>query len=100
MAQITTADGTVAVPHGCYVDGHHGQYAPEVIVGLVDPAFGTNYAERLAAARDTDDFDAITDLTDEMLDVLNDATTDGVWDWFDGELFLVGVDEHEETWWM
>lgn len=79
--------------YGCYVDGTHGQYAPERLAYLVDwyapnPIARQYHTLTMASYRARADWDAYHMYADEMLDMLNNVTTDGVWYWHEGELYL------------
>jgi hypothetical protein len=89
---------------GCYVDGHHGQYAPDQMAGVAE-RFGWERAgslddprvwrERATFHEDRGDAEsaeigwgAFHESTDDLTDWLNEHTTGAVWVWDSGELFL------------
>jgi hypothetical protein len=82
----------VTVNGGCFVAGHHGQYAYDAIAGIADAILGTRHADTIATARRLDDpnlVDILVDVADKAMEELNLATTGGSWDWSDGEIFLI-----------
>ena len=84
--------------HGGYVDGSHGQYAPDRLAFLADwyapnPLGRQYHTLTMTSYRARGDWDAYYGYADEMLHMLNGVTTDGVWYWWDGELYLSGVSE-------
>lgn len=85
---------------GCYVDGHYGQYAPDMLGDIVHGIF-PNLPEdrfpaywRAEAARTRGGYaweramDAFHECADNLTDLLNDSTEGGFWEWRDGEVFL------------
>lgn len=100
----------VPAEHGCYIDGHWGQYACQRIADVAesfglaidlnkDPRMDTPWTEILP---DGDHFfrvDAMVDATDDLLDTLNAVTEPGsVWHWQDGELFLSSEQDLIDEW--
>lgn len=97
---------------GCWVEGHWGQYGPDHLAdkidGLIelepldDPRIlrqiaetteGMGYHEAAAGW-----WEIRTEATDRITERLNDVTPDGwVWDWVDGEFFLMPVCDDDET---
>jgi len=89
--------GNHEVETGCWVAGHHGQYAVDCAATISDTLLGTNYTRKVSLARQADDWDALADLTDEVESLLNNHTEDGfLWNWVEGELFLCDLAEAEE----
>lgn len=109
-------NGNDAEP-GCYIAGHHGQYALDWLAELCED-FGLTVSEvddprhwrRAADAYDEGRYDDMAyasdsgtpravpsercwechvDAADALLEQLNDVTTGGYFTWQDGELFLV-----------
>ena len=78
---------------GCYVDGHHGQYAVDGLAALADNLLGTSFLSNVLKARSSEDWDALVDEGDRAMDALNDQTTGGYWEWCEGEVFLTPFDE-------
>ncbi len=82
------------VDTGCYVAGHHGQYAYEACAAVTDTLLGSSYAAEVKAARAAEDWDRLFDIVDEMEDRLNAATDPKyMWYWDEGELFLAPTQE-------
>lgn len=82
-------DGDDLTP-GCYIEGHHGQYATDRLIEL----FGNEKARKEAAKhREEDDFDSLVYLAD---DIEREMGNIGVnCQWVDGE-FFIGEMEGEE----
>lgn len=81
---------------GCYVAGHHGQYALDAMAEMAEVEFGIQSQWDVRKARFiAEEGDLITgwdiyhDTADNLLDELNEHTTGGYWQWEDGELFLI-----------
>lgn len=87
---------------GCYVAGQSGQYASdEAIMLAVDHGFpwpaDVSQADRDTIARrsnwdsDAEPYEHVHELADEAIEWLNDnrCAKDMVFDWCDGELFLL-----------
>lgn len=89
---------------GCYVDGHWGQYAPDHLAdqlegfGIVVPRLAdARRARRVADYADDRGWSELafrgwewhSETADSLIDLANDATTGGFWEWHDGEVFLV-----------
>lgn len=111
----TTVNNHPADP-GCYVIGHHGQYLPDSTADVAE-SFGLTiptsadprHWRRLAEAQEqsstpddpeypgADEWEAHHSAADDVLDILNDATRGGCWDYEDGELFLLDDDDDEGT---
>lgn len=100
-------NGHVTLP-GCYIDGHYGQYVPDMLAELAE-GFGWPHKEtlkdprvcRYIAETDTDQEDrldawsAFYDASDEILEWLNEHTDPAYqWGWSDGEIFLMS-----NEWW-
>ena len=92
--------GNHEVEPGCWVAGHHGQYAVDCAATIADTLLGTNYTRRVSHARQGHSLESsgdLFDLWDEVEAVLNENTEDGfVWNWVEGELFLCDLAEAEE----
>jgi len=85
---------------GCYVGDHQGQYAGDVLAevaesfGFVVPATcDPRFYRRLAAEGSTrsvrDDAESeIVNAGDRLVDFLNTATVEGVWEWDGGAVYL------------
>jgi len=90
--------GNHVVKTGCWVAGHHGQYAIDCAATIADTLLGTNYTRKVSLARQADDWDALVDLTDEVENILNSHTEDRfMWSWWEGEFFLFTLDEADEV---
>jgi len=96
---------------GCWVEGHWGQYAGDHLADKIDHMFNIEPLDDprvlRAIADSTDDMgygDAAfawseirSEAIDKLTDRLNDATPEGfVWDWVDGEFFLMSICDDEE----
>lgn len=89
---IRTSDGIfLTLEEGCYVAGHHGQYAVDEVCQIVDTLLGGEWSRMISEAREMDDFDAVVEISDEALEALNEATTGGRWYWDEGEVFLTPI---------
>lgn len=93
--QPTTGEGSpITLEAGCYIDGHNGQYGPDRLAEIADGLLGTDHAATMARYRaegdegDVDAWEARRELTDEIVDALNSATSGGYWEWCDGEFYL------------
>jgi len=86
---------------GCYIEGHHGIYAPDVLerilTNLALPVSNKDcptYWRDLAENGQPELWDAFYESADSLLYMLNSFTQDGfIWDWVDGELFLTELEE-------
>lgn len=92
---------------GCYVDSSHGQYAIDKACELVDSIFDIERWRTVCAAKradaeneegdiSMDAWQALSDLHDEVVEVLDKYTIGGSWDWVDGELYLAQHDPEDD----
>lgn len=93
--QPTAGEGSpITLEVGCYIDGHYGQYGADRLAEIADDLLGTDHAATMARYRaegdegDVDAWEARRELTDEIVDALNSATSGGYWEWCDGEFYL------------
>lgn len=108
---IVTING-IDCESGCWVDGHWGQYGPDHLAdkidGLIDiePLDDPRVLREIAVTTDAMGYhDAAiawweirSDATNKLTERLNDVTPDGwIWDWVDGEFFLMPICDDEET---
>jgi hypothetical protein len=89
---------------GCYIDGHHGQYAPDRLADLAE-SFGCTIPERFDPRAIRASIEHMTgdtadawmlyhEAADLVLDWLNDRTDDDhLWEWVDGELYLSAMSD-------
>ena len=111
MTMVTMRDGSKITP-GCWVDGHHGQYAVDTAAGIAS-LFGwtttgwRHSPERIRRVAEWVDcwpepirshmlgevWDMHAECYDRITDWLNEHTIDGYWEWIDGELFC----QHESA---
>lgn len=97
---------------GCWVDGHWGQYGGDHLADKIDHMFNIEPLDdprvlRLIA-ESTDEmgytnaaaswWEIRSEAIDKLTDRLNEATPEGfVWDWVDGEFFLMESCGDEEN---
>jgi hypothetical protein len=120
---MLTVNGHTA-ERGCYIDGHHGQYVTDGIADVAE-SFGIVVTRRNDPRRYRRIADYCQDrgwsitsesatlsegwmalairawdehigAGDACLELLNDATVGGSWDWEDGEIFLSDESEDED----
>lgn len=94
----STLGNVTPLEPGCYVDGHHGQYASERLADLFVMLDEGSYVsgvwrDLMVKAYKHDHLDDVCSLDDAIMDVLNEQTSGGVWSWVDGELFLEETDD-------
>lgn len=98
--RFATVNG-INAEHGCYIDGVHGQYAPDMIYdvarafGIDALVYGSTPAEFRRQAESTTGeaqeraWDDYHDCVNHIEWILNQHTTNGVWAWQEGNLFLL-----------
>lgn len=111
MNHYTINVGSDQFEPGCYVDGHWGQYGPDHLADKfdhvidLDPLDDPRMLRLIAETTESMGYaDAAVgwweirhEATDKIVERLNDATPEGwVWDWVDGEFFLMSICDDEE----
>jgi hypothetical protein len=92
---------------GCYCEGSRGQYGIDRLAELADSILvDSDYSKMVAAVRFVESSysgwiemgEIFGSLDEEMLNALNDVTAGRFcWSWEDGELFLMELEEDDET---